>query len=472
MTALHPIIHFVCGRATAPLAAVAASCLLVFAAAGSSATAADTSRLAGAEGAESTVQASPAGQFENGQPPRSASSAGKPDLVVVLVDDLGAIDERIIERLPNLKALFVNGGLRFDQAFSETPLCCPGRASFLTGQHTKRHGVWINLASLLDPSRTLPTALQDAGYETYLIGKYLNKPDSLVDKTPPGWSHADIRRVVSEDTDGDSGTVDFWLDGQLTSIAGYKDRIVADRALTHLRASSADKPLFFWLAPTAPHRDGSLSGWRPQVEPQYQGDPRCAGITPWKPPSSTRKGGMQLDEICRSMLTIDDMVGALRVEFSAQGRDPVWLFTSDNGMGYGAHGKAGKMFPWSDRLPLWMAGPGIAVGHTDALVSNIDFGPTLAQLAGTTMPAADGVSFASVLDGEGDARTWTYEVSDHVLRPSLRWDGVRTPEWRLLYYRGTWRLYDLARDPWEMTDVAAANPSTVLELESLVMSLR
>ena len=96
-------------------------------------------------------------------------------------------------------------------------------------------------------------------------------------------------------------------------------------------------------------------------------------------------------------------------------------------MGYGAHGQTGKMFPWSDRLPLWMAGPGIAVGHTNALVSNIDFGPTLAELAGTTMPAADGVSFASVLDGQGAARTWTYEVSDHVLRLSLRWDGGARP---------------------------------------------
>jgi hypothetical protein len=77
-----------------------------------------------------------------------------------------------------------------------------------------------------------------------------------------------------------------------------------------------------------------------------------------------------------------------------------------------------------------------------------------------------------VLDGQGEARSWTYEVSDHVLKLSLRWDGVRTPEWRLLYYKGTWLLYDLVRDPWEMTNVAAANQSKVLELQSLVLSMR
>src|SRR4051794_9544507 len=80
---------------------------------------------------------------------------GRPDMVVFMVDDLGAIDERILERLPNIKDLFLKGGLRFDSSHSETPLCCPGRASFLTGQHTRTHGVVINRARLLDPTHTV-----------------------------------------------------------------------------------------------------------------------------------------------------------------------------------------------------------------------------------------------------------------------------------------------------------------------------
>ncbi len=109
------------------------------------------------------------------------------DIVVFMVDDLGAIDKRILDRLPNIRDLFLNSGLRFDAAYSETPLCCPGRASFLTGEHTRTHGVVINRARLLDPTQTVATALHDAGYYTIMAGKYLNYPDQMPDKTPDGW---------------------------------------------------------------------------------------------------------------------------------------------------------------------------------------------------------------------------------------------------------------------------------------------
>lgn len=120
---------------------------------------------------------------------------GRPDIVVFMVDDLGAIDQRIIERLPNIKSLFLNHGLRFDAAYAETPLCCPGRASFLTGEHTRTHGVVINRARLLDPSRTIATALHDAGYYTIMAGKYLNYPDQLPDRTPDGWDRSALLRT-------------------------------------------------------------------------------------------------------------------------------------------------------------------------------------------------------------------------------------------------------------------------------------
>ena len=84
-------------------------------------------------------------------------ASARPDEIVVMVDDLGAIDDRILERLPNIKALFLENGLQYDDAYSETPLCCPGRASFLTGQHTAHHGVVMNDARLLDPSHTIAT---------------------------------------------------------------------------------------------------------------------------------------------------------------------------------------------------------------------------------------------------------------------------------------------------------------------------
>jgi N-acetylglucosamine-6-sulfatase len=393
------------------------------------------------------------------------SATDRADVIVVMVDDLGAIDERILSRLPNIKSLWIDGGLRFDSAYAETPLCCPGRASFLTGQHTRAHGVVENDARLLDPSRTIATALRGAGYWTVMAGKYLNNANALADKSPPGWDHVAL-------LDWTQSASRWWVDDNRTT-AGFDDRFTLEKGVSWLRNAPADRPVFMWLTPRAPHWANSASKpWLPDVEARYAADPRCADIEPWKPPSydwSTQPDGFPLDAICRSLLTTDEMVGRLRATAAAAGRDPIWVFTSDNGMSWGAHGFPLKNVPSAGRLPLYFAGPGIVAGATDALVSNIDLGPTIAALAGTTMRAAHGVTFAPVLRGEPGGREWMLE--DHPLGGATYgpwrapWWGVRTPEWHLVYI-GTRpaQLFDVRRDPWELVNVRRANPEVVRSL--------
>jgi hypothetical protein len=228
-----------------------------------------------------------------------------------------------------------------------------------------------------------------------------------------------------------------------------------------------------WVTPHAPHKSAaSTLDWEPDVEPKYLGDPRCAGIEPWDPPSydyPAEPNGFPLDDVCRSLLTADDMVGQLRQIAQAQGRDPVWVLTSDNGMAWGEHGYLLKNVPFADKLPLYITGPGINSGRTQALVSNIDFAPTLADLAGTKMPTADGKSFADVLHGTDGGRQQMLE--DHpVGGPTGEgdvatgpWWAVRTPAWHLIVWNGI-HLYDTNADPWEMVDVAAENPDVVDKL--------
>jgi hypothetical protein len=208
----------------------------------------------------------------------------------------------------------------------------------------------------------------------------------------------------------------------------------------------------------------------PDVEPRYAGDSRCAGINPWKPPSydfPEQPDGFPLDEICRSLLTVDDMVGDLRDEVQAQGRDPIWVFMSDNGMAWGAGGYVMKNVPQAGRLPLYFAGPGVTSGSTSALVSNIDIAPTLAALAGTKMRRDNGKSFVDVLRSERGGRNGMLE--DHPVGgetgfgPSGPWWGVRTRDWHLVEWRGT-HLYNLDDDPWEMHDVIAGNRDQAREL--------
>ena len=401
-----------------------------------------------------------------GVPIVHAGPVARPDFVVIMVDDMGATDDRVLERLPNASDLFIDHGLRFDRAFSETPLCCPGRAGFLSGLHTKHHNVWVNNGALFDPSQTLATALDDVGYDTSLIGKYLNETERIEDRTPPGWDHPEF--LIDASVHGDPNVSYWWLDG-VDYFGGYKERELLDLAVERAQAVPAGAPMFMMLTPRAPHRNKNLPGWNPRVEDRYQGDKRCAGIEPWKPPSSTLTNGFALDEVCRSLLTIDETIGALRQEFAKQGRNPVWLWLSDNGMQWGAHGFRGKSFPWADHLPVWMSGPGVGTGSTGALVSMIDFAPTLAELAGTSMPWADGVSFAGGLDGKGAGRDWMYEVSDH-LRRTPPWESIRQPNWRLLYLDGKYKLFDLQADPWEMTPIA--NLQKKQELRALLDAFR
>jgi N-acetylglucosamine-6-sulfatase len=395
------------------------------------------------------------------RPAGAAPAISQPDIVVLMVDDLGDVGPRILERLPHLSALFLNGR-SFDEAYSEQPLCCPGRATFLTGQHVRHHGVTINDARLLDPTNTIATALHDAGYHTGLIGKYLNLAELLDDPSPVGWDSVALLLLGDDETYTASPTTSDWLINDEATSLGYRDRAVSDLSVQFVQDAPADEPLFMWSNPRAPHWATTFKEpWAAAIEPPYVGDARCAGIEPWKPPSysySKAPDGFPLDDICRSLLTVDDEVGQLETAFAARGTQPLWMLTSDNGMAWGEHSFPLKNVPWATPLPLYFAGPGIMPGHTDALVSNIDFGPTLAELGGTTMPWADGVSFARLLHQDGSFRAVMIEDQPE---PGFtggpwrkRWHAIRTPQWHLLRIgQRKALLYDLVHDPWQLHPV-------------------
>ena len=125
--------------------------------------------------------------------------AGKPNVVVITLDDMR---EDELAYMPRTRALLADQGVTFENGFAPYPLCCPARASLLTGLYTHNHKVWSHqepwgFKSLRD-RQTLPVWLQDAGYDTVFLGKYLNgygaqpppdgsAPDSKL-YVPPGWT--------------------------------------------------------------------------------------------------------------------------------------------------------------------------------------------------------------------------------------------------------------------------------------------
>ena len=399
--------------------------------------------------------------------PVLAGPAAGPDIVVLMLDDLGAIDERILERLPAIRALWLDQGLRFDRLYGETPLCCPGRAEFLAGQHMASTGVDINDGRLFDPTYTIATALQVAGYQTMMVGKYFNGTSVIPDKTPPGWNLAAIY----------SGGYQFnkclcwFVNGVRTPKGGYTTYGIKNRATSWITSSPMTRPLFAYIAPFAPHiaapgyGDPPI-GDVPVVPARLQGDARCADIQPWQPPSSN--SSKDLVPTCESLLAVDELVASIEEAEAARNRPVVWVLTDDNGMAWGQHGLDAKTNPWSTRLPVYITGPGVPHGSTNALLSSIDLAPALAHLAPADMPHADGRVF-DIAHPDGDDGVLEVSPRDSAGRVEREWVAIRTRQWRLLvWHDGTRQLFNERGDPWEVNDVEGCCPNVEAELQALM----
>ena len=403
-------------------------------------------------------------------------SAEAPDVFIVMVDDLGYLpDDRVLERLPHIRQLWLDGGLRFTQMYDQTPLCGPSRVSMLTGKNTLRHGVVRNDPRPFDDSETVAVALQEAGYHTIMAGKYLNRYDGSV--VPPGWDHAFMLKSESRPS--------FWRDGVAISYRGhFGDDVTRQEAVRQVRRAPLDQPLLAWVAPGAPHvcEAGSGQCYEPEVMARDQGAAACASLAPSRPPSYTistnpREArempawprGWRLRRVCESLLVVDRMVGQL-VDAQADRDRPAWfLFLSDNGMSWGQQGFSLKHTPPATHAPFFVAGPGVQPGVTDALVSKIDIAPTIAQAAGLELPWADGTPFLPLLRGEGSAgRAELLEVMPGSNDLSYDgWSALRTPDRRFIRWdTGEGELYDLAADPWQLTDLMAAEPEVAAAMEA------
>ena len=205
------------------------------------------------------------------------NATGPPNVIVVLTDDL---DVALWNELSLRNTI---GGRSFANAFVTSPLCCPSKASFLTGLYTHNHGVWATnppmgglyaaLQNDLERS-TLPVWLQRAGYRTGFMGRYLvgygwrDSPPSYV---PPGWDTWIGR--VSPTPEG-YRDIAFSFDGTVRTLPGDEGLHYLPQAQAFIR-SAGTQPFFLVLAPMAPHAPwGEDAG--------YPGDPsrRAATMQP------------------------------------------------------------------------------------------------------------------------------------------------------------------------------------------------
>ena len=423
----------------------------------------------------------------------SASQAGqaaaRPNVLVVMTDDQTLESIRVMDRV---NARIGDQGVRFAQSFVNYPLCCPSRATFLTGQYASNHGVYDNALptggySKLRDANTLPVWLQQRGYYTGHVGKYLNGyGGDLPNYVPPGWSEWKAPIVPGVDDVYNYGTNQ---NGAILNYGDtfddYKQDVITDWALDFLsRRVQESQPFFLFVGYTAPHGAG------PEPSPQPAGDcggmapkpaPRHAGLFAGEPlpqppnfdefdvidkPSEIRDRPQmtteQLNQVTRAyrcalaeLQSVDEGVGEMLDSLEAQGEleNTYVIFTSDNGFFYGEHripqGKK-RIYEEAIRVPLMMRGPNIPVGlQVDDIVVNADLAPTILELTGANADLKiDGRSLLPLLDAP------RMLSGRELLIESNRFNAIRT--WRYIYSEnsdGSVELYDLLADPYELTSL-------------------
>ena len=404
--------------------------------------------------------------------PTPTPAAARPNIVFLLTDDL---DVPSAERMPRLQQ-FAQGGLSFTRFYVAEPLCAPSRASILTGQYAHNHGVLGNQASSggfrafrASEASTIATWLKGAGYRTSLVGKYINDYASGADAgyIPPGWD--DWHAHVSAFEDG--RYYNYWVNdnGDVvrhgSSEEDYSADVETQRAVSFINAAAGKpEPIFLYLAPEAPHVP-STSASRHGGEFRYERAPRVpsfnASDAPGVPPLTPALIDW-LDERqrwrLRSLASVEDMLDAVEEALARTGRleKTYVFFTSDNGILMGQHRglevKA-NFYEETIRVPLYVRGPGVPVGTTEALAVNVDLALTFAELAGLPVrDDLDGRSLASFLRGTRPASWRTDVYVEHYALPNDQTYALRSPQW---FYGETERVsvYDMLADPYQLKNL-------------------
>ncbi len=490
----------------------------------------------------------------------SSVAAARPNILFIFSDDhaleaISAYGGRFAEiaPTPNIDRI-AREGMLFRNSFCGNSICGPSRASILTGLHSHANGFMDNNFGRFDGGqRTFPKLLQQAGYETALIGKW-----HLV-SAPTGFDHWEILPGQ-----GSYVNPDFvQMDGSRKRDDGYVTDVVTDKTLAWLMSRQDDtKPFLLMTQHKAPHRSwmpaprhydlfddvhmpepstlfddyaGRIDavkaqrmsiakdfewGWDMML-PGAAADPRFLGnlsngeyerMTPaqkaefdaaYGPENASFVAALPglsdeqvtrwkyqryLKNYLRTVRALDENIGRILdyLDESGLAENTIVIYSSDQGFYLGEHGWYDKrwMFEESLKMPFAIRWPGVAKAgvRPEAMIQNIDYAPTFLEMAGASIPAdLHGRSFVPILRGEGEVPgDWRdavfYQYSGENTHAVARHDGVRGARYKLMRFPDTdeWMLFDLEKDPSEMTDVSAerAYAGILAEMKTLYGTLK
>jgi arylsulfatase A-like enzyme len=407
----------------------------------------------------------------------AAPAPERPNVLLIVTDD-----QRwdTLDAMPVVQRELMSRGVTFSHSFVSNPLCCPSRASILTGDYSHTTGVYRQTTpygafpSFHDAS-TLATWMHDAGYRTGLFGKYIDayQGDAWKGYVPPGWD-----RWVAFVHSG-YYTYGLTIDGEVElhgedPSTDYSTTVLGDAAERFILSAPAGQPVFTEFAPAAPH-DPAIP------EPTFDGSFR--DIAKWRPPSydeadvSDKPAYMQalprfsrewmawIDGLRRrqyeTLQSVDVQIGRLLDALEETGRleNTLIIFTSDNGLLWGEHRWMKKEVPYDEalRVPMVVRYDPMAIEPRtdDHLIVNVDIAPTIASIASVPHPTTEGISMEPLLRNP-DAPWRKDFLIEHMegSNPVPSYCGVRTETQKYVRYAtGERELYDLSEDPDEMVNL-------------------
>ena len=469
---------------------------------------------------------------------QTATQARKrPNIIYIMTDDhashaLSCYGSKI-NKTPNLDRI-ASEGMRFDNAFCTNSICAPCRAVVLTGKYSHLNGVTDNRLKFDGSQQTFPKLLQQAGYETAMVGKWHLKTD------PTGFDYWNV--LPGQGAYYNPVMIEM---GQRKKYTGYVTDIITDHCLNWLKGRRGDKPFCLMYHHKAPHRRWepgpqhlTLYDDRTIPEPDtlfddQSGRGRAAKeqdmsiektmtandlkLTPMKKLMPEQKAAWDaaygpkneafeeaklegkdlirwkyqryIKDYLRCIASVDDNVGRLLDYLDASGlaSDTVVVYTSDQGFYLGDHGWFDKRFMYEEslKMPLLVRYPReIRPGSvSDDIVLNLDFAETFLDYAGAPVPDdMQGRSLRPLLRRGRRPKDWRTSMYYHYYEyPAVhsvkRHYGVRTQRYKLIHFYhdiDEWELYDLKKDPDELRSVYAdpKYAGVVKELKAELQRLR
>lgn len=421
------------------------------------------------------------------------ASANRPNIVFLMADDQSTYSMGCYgtpgARTPHLDAL-ANDGIVFDSHYDTTAICMASRANVMTGMFEYKTGCNFEHGALMREhwKKTYPMLLREAGYRTAFAGKF-------------GFEVTDVAEKKGDLPDGD---FDVWGGGPgQTSYATKKNKSMARYAAKFPHSTRSygafgrdfvtdsaktEKPFCLSISFKAPHHP---------VTPDPAFDDVYKDMTFSKPGNYGREFGAHfslqsrqgrqyerfhswhysddydkvITKYFQQIYAIDVAVGMVRAAIKDAGvaDNTVIIYTSDNGFMNGSHGYGSKVLPYeeSTRVPLIMFDPRHSNSgkklRCNALTGNVDFAPTILELA--DLPVPNNVDGRSLLPLYDDPKSATHESLPliNVWGPQkVHSLAVVTKDWKYVYwpwaegeFTATEELYHLSADPLEITNVAA-----------------